>query len=79
MEDKNLFDGMKSALQKQVKDAYMEGAHQGAITTCAIIYGTMKGMGLEEDNFLMQMLKDLASQHGNTNLEEVAERLKNKH
>jgi hypothetical protein len=64
MNEKDIFDGMKDALRKQLKEAYLEGANQGAISTCAIIYNTMTAVGLEEDNFLICMLKDIANQRG---------------
>lgn len=75
---KNLFEDMKAELQKQIKEAYMEGAHRGAITTCAIIYSTMRTAGLEEDNFLFLILKDLAKQHGCEDLPAVAAELATK-
>jgi tRNA threonylcarbamoyladenosine modification (KEOPS) complex Cgi121 subunit len=78
MADNNLFDGLKEAVQRQIKEAYMEGAHHGATTTCAIIYQTMKAAGLEEDNFLFLILKDLAKQHGCDDLAEVADKLQSK-
>lgn len=75
---KNLFEDMKAELQKQIKEAYMEGTHQGAITTCAIIYSTMRSAGLEEDNFLFLILKDLAKLHGCEDLPAVAAELTTK-
>jgi hypothetical protein len=78
MSDNNLFDGLKDLMREQMKEAYMEGAHRGSVTTCAVIYQTMKADGLEEDNFLFLILKDLAHQHGCDNLAEEAEKLQNK-
>ena len=75
---KNLFEDMKAELQKQIKEAYMEGAHRGAITTCAIIYSTMRTAGLEEDNFLFLILKYLAKQHGCEDLPTVVAELATK-
>ena len=74
----NLFDGLKDLIREQLKDAYMEGAHYGAATTCAIIYQTMKTAGLEEENFLFYILKDLAKQHGCEDLFALAEKMQNK-
>jgi tRNA threonylcarbamoyladenosine modification (KEOPS) complex Cgi121 subunit len=77
--DKNdIFSGIRATLQKQIKEAYMEGAHQGAVTTCAIIYETMTKAGLEADNFLIYMLKDIAKQHGCEDLAAVAADLREK-
>lgn len=74
----NIMEGLKEIVHKQISEAFMEGAHQGSITTCAVIYSTMMTAGLEADNFLFEMLKDLAKQHGCENLHEVAERLHNR-
>lgn len=74
--ENNVYNDLKDAVQKQIKEAYMEGAHQGAITTCAIIYSTMRSCGLEEENFLFDILRDLASKHGCEDLKAAAERLR---
>lgn len=78
MSDNNLFDSLKDLMREQMKEAYMEGAHQGSVTTCAVIYQTMKAAGLEEDNVLFLILKDLAKQNGCDNLAEVADKLQSK-
>ncbi len=78
MSDNNLFGELKEVMQRQIKEAYIEGAHHGAATTCAIIYQTMKTAGLEEDNFLFYILKDLAEQHGCEDLSALAEKMQNK-
>ena len=75
----NLFEGMKTALQERIKDAYMEGAKTGAVTTCVIIYSTMAAAGLEEDNFLFRMLKDIAKQHGCEDLPAAVAELRENH
>ena len=55
---------LKESLRTQFKEFYMDGVHQGAITTCAIIYHTMRATGLKENNILFTILKDLAQKHG---------------
>ena len=72
MEDKNLFEGMKGALQEQIKKAYIEGANQGAINTCAIVYATLSTAGLETSNFLFDILRDIATSHGCADLDAEA-------
>ena len=75
---KGLFDDMKDLLTEQLKEAYMDGAHQGAITTCAVLYHTMLTAGLEEDNFFFSILKDMAKMHGCEDIHaEIAELLLN--
>ena len=78
MADNNLFGELRELMQQQMKEAYMEGIHKGAEVTCAIIYQTMKTAGLEEDNFLFYILKDLAQQHGCEDLSALAEKMQNK-
>lgn len=64
MENEEYFKKFKENFLQQIKDAYMEGAHQGAILTTAIIFTTMRKAGLEEDNILFDILKDIAKTHG---------------
>ena len=78
MTDNNVFNELKEAVQRQIQEAYMEGAHQGATTTCAIVYQTMRTAGLEEDNFLFDILRDIAKTHGCEDLAAMAAKMKNK-
>jgi tRNA threonylcarbamoyladenosine modification (KEOPS) complex Cgi121 subunit len=78
MSDNSVFSELKELMQQQIKEAYMEGVHKGAETTCAIIYQTMKMAGLEEDNFLFYILNDIARQHGCEDLPALAEKIQNK-
>lgn len=71
----NLFESMKATFQEKVKEAYIAGAHEGAITTAAVLYNIMKAVGLEETNILFSILKDIAHKHGCEDLNEVAERI----
>lgn len=76
--EKDFFSDFRELMIEQLKEAYIDGTHQGAISTCAIIYKTMKIAGLEEDNFLFYMLKDLAEKHGCKDLEATIEQIGNK-
>ena len=78
MSGNNLFDELKELMQQQIKEAYMEGIHKGAEITCATVYQTMKIAGLEEDNFLFYILKDIARQHGCEDLAAAAAKLQPK-
>ena len=66
---------LKELLQAQFKESYMEGVHQGAITTCAIIYHTMRATELKENQILFTILKDLAQKHGCEDLNPIIEKL----
>lgn len=72
------FDKLKEQFQEKVQEAYMEGAHQGAITTAALIYNIMLGVGLEESNILFTILKDIAKKHGCDDITPVVEKLRHK-
>ena len=76
--EQSIFDKLKEQFQEKVQEAYIAGAHEGAITTAAILYNIMKTVGLEETNILFSILKDIAHQHGCEDLNEVAERLRAK-
>ena len=78
MNDNNLFDGLRGLLRKQMHDSFMDGVKQGSITTCAIVYETMRAAGLEEDNFLFLMLKEMAKKHGCLDLAEEVAKMQNK-
>ena len=78
MSNNNLFGELRELMQQQIKEAYMEGVHTGAETTCAIIYQTMKMAGLEKDNILFYLLNDIARQHGCEDLAATAAKLQPK-
>jgi hypothetical protein len=73
----NLMDGLRDIVHQQIKKAYMEGAHQGAINVCSIIYSTLLTAGLEETNFLFDILRDIAESHGCHNLSEEVKHIRN--
>ena len=75
MENEEYFKKFKENLLEQMKDVYMDGVHQGSITTSAIIFSVMRKAGLEEHNILFDMLKDIAKTHGCEDLATYAENL----
>ena len=75
---KDLFEDLKGLMTEQLREAYMEGAHKGSVTTCAILYATMKAAGLEEEDLLFALLKDIAHQHGCDDLAAIADELQSK-
>ena len=74
--EKNIFESLKNKVNEEVKKAYIEGTHKGAIVTVAIIYDVMQAAGLEENNTHFLILKDIAKQHGCNNLKQVIEEMK---
>lgn len=51
-------------IRAHIEGAYRDGIKQGTVTTCAIIYQTFSRAGLEADNLLFDMLRDLAKKQG---------------
>ena len=68
---------LKETFSDAVQRAYIEGAKQGSITTAAILYNVLAGMGLEETNVIFDILKDIANKHGCTDLKAECEKIKN--
>ena len=78
MTQSNMFNEIQDKLKEEIKKAYWEGANKGSVSTCAVIYETMRRAGLEEDNFLFMILIDIAKQHGCEDLPAVAADLRNR-
>ena len=69
MEDmKKEFDALmaetKQIVKDEIKNAFLEGAKAGTVSTCAILYETFTKAGLEESNVLFALLKDIAQHNG---------------
>lgn len=75
MENNNLvqmIEEMRELTRKQIKDAYIEGAKQGAITTCSILYNTFIALNIPKENIIYDFLKDIAKQNGCEDLHAAA-------
>lgn len=75
MEDmKKEFDALmaetKQIVKDEIKNAFLEGAKAGSVSTCAVLYETFTKAGLEETNILFTLLKDIAQQNGCADLVE---------
>lgn len=67
MENNNLvqmIEEMRELTKKQIKDAYIEGAKQGAITACSILYNTFIALNIPKENIIYDFIKDIAKQNG---------------
>lgn len=76
--DNKAFEQLREAVSKQVQDAYKEGARQGAIGTAAILYNIMESIGLETDNILFDILRDIAKRNGCEDLPQRVKEMKEK-
>lgn len=56
---------LKEGIKKDIEKAYKDGSATGAVIVCATLYRVLKEMGLNEDNILYDILKDLAKNQGN--------------
>ena len=54
----------KEIVKEQIKEAFLDGAKAGAIAVCRTLYETFTAAGLEADNVLFLMLKDIAKTNG---------------
>lgn len=74
-EQKESFDtnlkNLKEMVNEQVKKAWKEGYSQGAIITCATLYKTFMKHGLDENNILFVILKDIAAANGCNDIKSV--------
>ena len=54
----------REIVKEQIKEAFLDGARAGAIGVCRTLYETFVAAGLEADNILFLMLKDIAKTNG---------------
>ena len=64
MENQDVFSSLRKAMEQRLKEAYLEGAHKGSITTCATLYHVLQIAGIKEPNIFYDIIKDIASKHG---------------
>ena len=64
MNEKDIFNELKETLKKQVQEAYTAGAREGAIITASTLYTVFTNIGLEKDNILFDILRDIAKRNG---------------
>jgi hypothetical protein len=68
MDIKEEFDALiaetRETVKEQIKGAFIDGAKAGAIGVCRTLYETFTAAGLEQDNILFLMLKDIAKANG---------------
>ena len=55
---------LKINVQKEIKEAFLNGAKEGSITTIATLYGVILDLGLDESNLIFTIMRDLAEKNG---------------
>ena len=70
--EQDIFQGLKDTMKEQIKNAYVEGAKQGSIITCTLLYNVLQKMGLDTTNIIYDFLRDIAKKNGCDNLDEEA-------
>ena len=75
-EFQKVLDDTKEAVKEEIKNAFLKGVDVGAVSTCGIIYETFTMAGLEPDNILFTIVKDIAEAHNCDNLDEYIEKRK---
>lgn len=76
MDEIDVFSALEKAFQKQIHKAYIAGAHEGAISTASTLYTVLVNMGLEKDNIVFDILKDIAQRHGCNDLDAYSMKVK---
>lgn len=75
-EFQQVLDETKEVVKEEIKNAFLQGVDTGAVSVCGIIYETFIKAGLESDNILFTIVKDIAAAHNCDNLEEYIEKRK---
>lgn len=76
MNEKDIFNELKNTLKKQLQEAYIAGTREGALVTVSTIYTVFANMGLEKNNILFDILRDIAQRNGCNDLESYAVKIK---
>ena len=76
MNEKDIFNELKDTLKKQLQEEYIAGTREGALVTVSTIYTVLTNIGLEKDNILFDILRDIAQRNGCNNLESYAIKIK---
>ena len=68
-------DKLREMTKDKIYEAYIDGVKAGAVLTAATIYRTMALAGLDENNILFIILKDLAKANGCDDLKAYIENM----
>lgn len=69
-------DPVRKIIREQMDKMWREGYTAGAVTTCAILYRTFLGAGLDRSNVLFSILENMAKKEGCEDLSAYAENMK---
>ena len=61
---RELMNTLKDNVKEQISIAYKQGAREGAVLTCAILYDVISQTNLSKDHGLYMILEELAKNNG---------------
>lgn len=68
---------LKNLIHEQIEKAFKEGTRVGELNTACVLYSVLSNMGLEKDNIIFDMLRDIARKAECDDIEAEVQRLKN--
>ena len=68
---------LETIVREQIEIAFKEGTKVGELNTAVTLYIVLRNIGLETDNIIFEMLKDIAKNAGCDDLEAKAQEFMN--
>ena len=68
---------LETIVREQIEIAFKEGTKVGELNTAVTLYIVLRNIGLETDNIIFDMLKDIAKNAGCDDLEAKAQEFMN--
>lgn len=68
---------LETVVREQIEIAFKEGTRVGELNTAVTIYIVLRNCGLEKDNIIFDILRDVAKNAGCDDLEAKAQEFKN--
>ena len=68
---------LETMVREQVEGAFREGTRAGELHTAVTIYIVLRNCGLEKDNIIFDILRDVAKNAGCNDLDAKAQEFKN--
>lgn len=74
--EKNMH-ALETVVREQIEIAFKEGTRVGELNTAVTIYMVLRNIGLEKDNIIFDILRDVAKNAGCDDLEAKAQEFRN--
>lgn len=69
-------NGLRNLIKEQIEKAFKEGTRVGELNTACVLYDVLSGLGLEKDNVIFDILRNIAQRAGCNDIEEEIQRIK---